>query len=63
MKVFVIQGQVNSISFNLFICFDGMRLIFSREEKFGGMQLVEAIAEHYHMNLEQAIALKNQGKL
>lgn len=41
----------------------GMRLIFSREEKFGGMQLVEAIAEHYHMNLEQAIALKNQGKL
>ncbi|HAU1151027.1 TPA: pilus assembly protein PilM [Legionella pneumophila] len=41
----------------------GMRLIFSREEKFGGMQLVEAIAEHYHMNLDQAIALKNQGKL
>ncbi|KGP64163.1 pilus assembly protein PilM [Legionella norrlandica] len=41
----------------------GMRLIFSREEKFGSMQLIEAIAEHYKMNREEAIVAKNEGKL
>ena len=42
---------------------NGMRLVFSREEKFGGMQLIEAIAEHYKMTPEQAMLAKNQGKL
>ncbi len=41
----------------------GMRLIFSREEKFGGMQLIESIAEHYDMSIEQASALKEENKL
>lgn len=41
----------------------GMRLIFSREEKFGGMQLIEAIAEYYKMTPEQALAAKNEGAL
>lgn len=41
----------------------GMRLIFSREEKFGGMQLIEAIAETYKISIEEAIIAKEQGKL
>jgi type IV pilus assembly protein PilM len=41
----------------------GMRLIFSREEKFGGMQLIEAIAEHYNMPVEHALAAKEEGSL
>lgn len=41
----------------------GMKLIFSREEKFGGIQLIEAISEHYKMPLEQALQAKEQGTL
>lgn len=41
----------------------GMKLVFSREDKFGGMQLVESIAERYKMTSEQATALKESGKL
>lgn len=41
----------------------GMRLIFSREENYGGMQLIDAIAEHYNMTSEQALIAKNQGTL
>lgn len=41
----------------------GMRLIFSREEKFGGMQLIESIAEHYNMTPDQALNAKEQGTL
>ncbi|CAM2996202.1 pilus assembly protein PilM [Legionella worsleiensis] len=41
----------------------GMKLIFSREEKFGGMQLIDAIAEHYGMPHEHALIAKEQGKL
>lgn len=40
-----------------------MRLIFSREEKFGGMQLIDAIAERYNMTIEQAITAKNDNQL
>lgn len=39
----------------------GMQLIFSREEKFGGNQLIEAIAEHYKLSYEQALKMKEQG--
>lgn len=42
---------------------NNMKLIFSREEKFGGMQLIESIAERYNMTLEQAIAAKNENQL
>lgn len=41
----------------------GMRLIFSREEKFGGMQLIEAISETYNMSLLQALTAKETGNL
>lgn len=41
----------------------GMKLIFSREEKFGSMQLIEAIAERYKMTPEQAMEAKEQGTL
>lgn len=41
----------------------GMKLIFSRAEKFGGMQLIEAIAEYYKMTPEQALEAKTQGTL
>ena len=41
----------------------GMKLIFSREEQFGGKQLVETIAEHYKMTYEQALAAKEDGRL
>lgn len=38
-----------------------MQLIFSREEKFGGNQLIEAIAEHYKLSYEQALKMKEGG--
>ncbi len=41
----------------------GMPLIFSREEKFGGMQLIESIAEHYNMSTDQAMLANEEGKL
>lgn len=42
---------------------NGMHLIFSREEKFGGMQLIDAIAEHYKMPIAQAILAKEANDL
>ncbi|MDI1351724.1 MAG: type IV pilus assembly protein PilM, partial [bacterium] len=42
---------------------NGMKLIFSREEKFGGSQLTNAIAEYYNITPAQAWAAKNEGKL
>lgn len=41
----------------------GMKLIFSREEKFGGIQLIEAISDTYKISPEEAIIAKEQGKL
>ncbi|VEB36361.1 Tfp pilus assembly protein, ATPase PilM [Legionella cherrii] len=41
----------------------GMKLVYSREEKFGGKQLIESIAEHYKMTLEQATLAKENGEL
>lgn len=41
----------------------GMKLIFSREEKFGSMQLIDAISEQYKMTTEQALDGKAQGTL
>lgn len=42
---------------------DGMKLTFSREEKFGGMQLIDSIAEHYQMTHEEALAAKYENNL
>ncbi len=41
----------------------GMKLIFTREEKFGSIQLVEAIAEHYQMTYQQALDARAQRTL
>ncbi|TAL59094.1 MAG: pilus assembly protein PilM [Legionella sp.] len=41
----------------------GMRLVFSREEKFGGSLLIESIAEHYKMTFEEATTAMQQGGL
>nr|WP_284498354.1 type IV pilus assembly protein PilM [Legionella maioricensis] len=41
----------------------GMKLIFSREEMFGSLQLIDAIAEHYHMTQQQALDARAQGTL
>jgi type IV pilus assembly protein PilM len=45
---------------NLFVL-HGMKLIFSREEKFGGMQLIDSIVEHYNMTPEQALETRAKG--
>ena len=54
--------DIGSLYTHLFVM-HGMKLIFSREEKFGGIQLIDAIADHYKMTQEQALAVKDQGKL
>ena len=41
----------------------GTSLVFSREEKFGGMLLIEAIAEQFKMTIDQAIMAKELGQL
>nr|WP_267313902.1 type IV pilus assembly protein PilM [Legionella antarctica] len=41
----------------------GMKLVFSREEKFGSIQLVDAIAEHYQMTQQQVIEAQAQRTL
>lgn len=47
---------------HLFVLND-MKLIFSREEKFGGSQLTNAIAEHYNMTVDQAAAAADEQQL
>ncbi len=47
---------------HLFVLTD-MRLTFSREEKFGGAQLIEAIAEYYNMTPAEAMIAKEENKL
>jgi type IV pilus assembly protein PilM len=42
---------------------NNMKLIFSREEKFGGMQLIDSIIEQYNMSKEEAISAKSQSTL
>lgn len=42
---------------------NNMKLVFSREEKFGGIQLIESIAEHYKMSPEEALIARNENKL
>jgi type IV pilus assembly protein PilM len=47
---------------HLFVLHD-MKLIFTREEKFGDMQLINAVVEPYKMTPEQAVEAKEQGAL
>lgn len=40
---------------------NNMKLVFSREEKFGGMQLIESIVERYNLSQNEAVtAMKNR---
>ncbi len=41
----------------------GMKIIFSREEAFGGNQLTEAVIQRYQMPLEDALLAIEQGSL
>lgn len=41
----------------------GLKLIYSREEKFGDRQLIQFIAERYSMTLDEAEIAKSQGEL
>lgn len=42
---------------------NGMKLVFSREEKFGSMQLINALVENYKMTSEEAVDAIREGKL
>lgn len=41
----------------------GMKIIFSREEEFGGKQLIDAVVEHYGMSSQEALTAIEQGTL
>jgi type IV pilus assembly protein PilM len=41
----------------------GMKIIFSREEEFGGKQLIDAVVDHYGMPPAEAIVAIEQGTL
>ena len=43
--------------------FHGMKLIFSREEKFGSKQLLDEIAQHYKITTNQVFAAKSANSL
>ncbi|WP_058500339.1 type IV pilus assembly protein PilM [Legionella gratiana] len=41
----------------------GMKLVYSREEKFGDKQLIESTAERYKMTLEEVTVARDKGEL
>jgi type IV pilus assembly protein PilM len=47
---------------NLYVL-NNMKIIYSREERFGGMQLIESIAEHYKMTIEEAKSAQRDHRL
>ncbi|MFC3908427.1 type IV pilus assembly protein PilM [Legionella dresdenensis] len=47
---------------HLFV-FHGMKLIFTREEEFGGKQLVDATALHYGISYQEALQRQEQGNM
>lgn len=50
-------------SFTHLFVLQEMKLVYSREEKFGNKQLIELIAEHYKMTFEQAAAAQDKNEL
>lgn len=54
--------DIGAVYTHFFVLHD-LKIIFSREEEFGGRQLVEAVMEHYKMKEEEAISAMEQGKL
>ena len=41
----------------------GMKIIFSREEEFGGKQLIDAVVQRYSMQRQEAVTALEQGSL
>lgn len=54
--------DIGAVYTNLYVLHD-MKIIFSREEEFGGKQLVELIAEHYSMSMKDAELARAKGAL
>lgn len=46
-----------------FFVLHGLKIIFSREEEFGGKQLIDSIMQRYQMKEEDALIAMEQGKL
>lgn len=54
--------DIGAIYTHLFVL-HGMRIIFSREEEFGGKQLIDAVVNKYNMSREEALLGIEQGTL
>lgn len=54
--------DIGSVFTHLFVL-HGMKIIFTREEEFGGKQLIDSIANQYSVSREEAIAMKAEGKM
>jgi type IV pilus assembly protein PilM len=54
--------DIDAVYTHLFVL-HGMRMIFCREEEFGGKQLFASIAQHYGITYEQALNAKYHGEL
>ncbi|RUQ89453.1 type IV pilus assembly protein PilM [Legionella septentrionalis] len=54
--------DIGEVYTHFFILY-GMKIIFSREEEFGGKQLMEAIVQRYGMKIEEARAAMEQDAL
>lgn len=64
-------GGANSIvaiidfgyAYTIFYVMHGMKIIFSREEEFGGKQLIDTIVQAYGLKQEEAVAAIEEGNL
>ncbi len=54
--------DIGSLFANLFVLKNN-EIIFTREEEFGGTQLIEAIKHHYHLSHEEALQLVTQSQV
>jgi type IV pilus assembly protein PilM len=53
---------IGSLFAHLFVL-NGMKIIFTREEEFGGKQLIDAIAHHYDVTYFEALRMKEQNDM
>lgn len=54
--------DIGAVYTHLFVL-HGMRIIFSREEEFGGKQLIDAVVQRYNVQRDEAILRITQGSL
>jgi type IV pilus assembly protein PilM len=54
--------DVGAVYTHLFVLHN-MKMIFSREEEFGGKQLIDLVMQHYSMEQQEALAAIEQGTL